>query len=56
MDEISFCLALLPYVWMEQFSRGIHFFKKFKMIHDKIARLDEVFKRRFNFWYFYESF
>ena len=41
---------------MEQFSRGIHFFKKFKMIHDKIVGLDKIFERKFNFWYFYESF
>ena len=41
---------------MKQFSREIHFFKKFKMIHDKIVCLDKSFERRFNFWYFYESF
>ena len=26
------------------------------MIHDKIVCLDRVFEKRFNFWYFYESF
>ena len=41
---------------MEQFTGRIHFFKKFKMIHDKIACLDRIFEKRFNFWYFYESF
>jgi len=41
---------------MEQFSREIHFFKKFKMIQNKITCLDRVFERRFNFWYFYKSF
>jgi len=30
-------------VWMEQFSRRIHFFKEFKIIHDKIACLDKIF-------------
>ena len=34
---------------MEQFKRGIHFFKKFKMIHDKIACLDRVFEMKLNF-------
>jgi len=47
---------LLSCVWMKQFNRGIHFFKEFKMIHDKIACLDRVFEMRFNLWYFYESF
>lgn len=41
---------------MEQFSRRIHFFKEFKRIDDKIACLDRIFERRFNVWYFYESF
>ena len=41
---------------MEQFNREIHFFKEFKKIHDKIACLDRIFEREFNFWYFYESF
>jgi len=46
----------VEYVWMEKFNRRIYFFKEFKMIHDKIACLDRVLERRFNFWYFYESF
>ena len=29
--------------------RRIHFFKKFEIIYDKIAYLDRVFERRFNF-------
>jgi len=37
---------------MEQFNRGIHFFKKFKMINDKIACFDKIFKKRFNFFIF----
>ena len=32
------------------------FFKEFKRIHDKIVCLDRIFEKRFNFWYFYESF
>ena len=41
---------------MEQFNREIHFFKKFKMIYDKIACLDRVFKRKFNFCIFMNHF
>jgi len=56
LPELPPSLETLKCVWMEKFNRRIHFFKEFKMIHDKIACLDRVFKRRFNFWYFYESF
>jgi len=36
-------------VWMDQFTKIVHFFKEFKRIYDKITCFDRVFERRFNF-------
>ena len=46
----SYDLSIYRFIlWMLKFGMGIYFFKEFKIIHDKIACLDGVFERRFNF-------
>ena len=52
--KVDFLLCFIDF--SRQSFTLIHFFKKFKMIHNKITCLNRIFERKFNLWYFYELF